>query len=244
MMNKTLARSLTSLALAMALALAVGGAQAAGVQISGWAYGAGNNVLAGTAASRYTGPAGALAGTLGGAVAQDSAPFTTYSLELGEAPGFELVTPTDYTLVEGAQYFLSRRGDARIAERLGLLMTYAYDNPQLVASADGSTALQLAIWNVVYDTDDTVTANPYTTRRQAAKFSDASAFQAPANALLAGSRNVLVSKYEIYALERSAAADLLFARTSHDPTVPEPGSLLLAASALAAAAAVRRRRAC
>jgi MYXO-CTERM domain-containing protein len=239
MNNKKLARALTACAL---VALACG-ARAEEVMISGWAYGAGNDVLAGTVAARYSGPAGALAGTLGGAAVHDSAPFVTYSLELGEAPGFETVTPAEYELVGGAQYFLSRRGDALIADRLGRLMTYAYDNPDLINSAGGSTALQLAIWNVVYDTDDTVTADPRSSRATAAKFSDASIYQGAANTLLAGARTVLDSKVRIFVLERAATADLLLTRDNPtDTDVPEPGSLLLAASALAAAAAVRRRR--
>lgn len=237
-MNKQFARALT----AVSLVAAACGARAEEVMVSGWAYGAGNDVLAGTAAARYSGPAGALAGSLGGAAVHDSGPFKTYSVELGEAPGFQTVAPAQYQLVGGAQYFLTRRGDAAIAERLGRLMTYAYDNPGLVQSAGGSTALQLAIWNVVYDTDYTVTADPRSSRSKVARFSDSSIYQGAANTLLAGARTVLDSKVRIFVLERAGSADLLLNPLA-DPNVPEPGSLLLAASALAASTVVRRRRA-
>lgn len=228
-MKKHLVRSLAALALA-ATGLS---SQAANIKLSGWTFGSGNAVLANAASGDYAGAAGGFVGTLTGAPGYDAAPFNTFSIELEEHFAFGEEAVTGYRLVEGARYFQVRRGDVGIAQRLGRLMTFAYDNPDLVQNAEGSTALQLAIWNTVYDTDDSLGSG--------GSFGDASAYATAAEALLVGARGVAASRFEVFALERAGSQDLLLLEPNPNAPVPEPGSMALVLAALGGLAVARRR---
>lgn len=219
-----------------ALAAASVQAQSASVTLTGWAFGNGNNVNT----TMYSGAAGGFRGSLtgaGAAGAADTASFITYCIELSESFHFGTSPIGNYNVVAGASYFQSRRSDAGIADRLGRLMTWVADNPTQVDNAGESTSLQLAIWNLVYDKDWSVTMT------SPGSFDDSSIYRTQASRLLAGGQGVTSSRYDVFALERVGNQDFLLATqrparssitsSSASSQVPEPASLALVVAALA-----------
>lgn len=229
-MNKLINRTLGALALAAASLSAQAGGVAGPigleVKLTGWTFATGNNVLT----NLYSGAAGGFKGSLTGSDGFDTTSFQTYCIELEERFSFSTKAMTGYEMVDGASYFARRRSDAGIAGRLGQLMTFVADHPTQVDSAIESSALQLAIWNMVYDTDYSVTV--------LRSFNDSSSLRTQADDLLAGAQGTN-SRYTVYALEKIGSQDFIVFGAN---AVPEPGSLALAALALGTLVVAGRKK--
>lgn len=239
MTNNFLARAASGLVLAGVLGSVSTAALAANVTLTGWAFGSGGSVSATYGVGQsYGGAAGGFKGSLTGTPANafDTNNFLTYCIELTEHFSFGTSAMGQYNVVAGSSYFANRHGNADKASQLGKLLTFVDANPSLVDSAAESTAMQLAVWNLVYDNDFSVTL--------AGSFNDASSYRTMANTLLAGAQGVSQSAFTVYALEKAGSQDFLLAARSPLPStaVPEPASVGLVLSALAAGAWVRRRR--
>lgn len=192
--------------------------------LSGWTWGNGNAVQA--TAPAYNGHAGGFSGTLSGAIGLDGA-IQTYCVQLNQVFNWN-IGYNDVSVVSANTHFGPASGKA---DRLGRLLSYVQDQNLFGLAAAGtkdnlSTALQLAIWNIVYDTDATLGAGT---------FKDTSGSATQATTLLTSSANWL-SSLDLWVLATPTAQDQLVWRTAQRTTtqdVPEPGSLALAGLALA-----------
>lgn len=213
-------RLIPSLA-AAALVGSVGSVQAADINMTGWAFGAGHAVN--VAVPTYNGQGGAFKGVLSNAGVFNNTNFITYCVELTES--FSLPSNmTGFSIVSGASYFAGS-----IASKLGKLMTYAYSNPTLVDSVIESGALQLAIWNTIYDTDSLLGVGTFKNT------SDVGGVNAIANSFLANAA-ATTSIYNVLVLTKQGTQDFILLQR-----VPTPGSLALAALAMGLLWGVRRR---
>jgi PEP-CTERM motif len=229
-------------------------AEPVSLTLTDWAFDAGNNVNLSNSSNSisYTGRAGAFKGTLSNSGFADSNFFTTYCIELEQSFKFGPTAMSGYSVTEGASYFADRRSNSAIADKLGRLMTYIAADPTRVDTSIESTSLQLAVWNLVYDNDYSLSTG---------NFRDGSSYAAGANQLMAGANGVVTSKFDVYALTNANTQDFLLlsakapgvVKTSggdgdRPPTtnaVPEPGTIALSGLALlvlAGTAALRRRQ--
>jgi len=231
-------------AVAACCVMACGGAHAASVTLTGWAFGKGQVVTVAPGVDVY---AGAFAGTLTDAGEHDDLSFLTYCIELEEQFSFSSSAMTGYAIVDGASYFAARQlanparpDGAQVADQLGRLLTYVSDNPALVDTVLESAAMQLAVWSIVYDTDfgamNSGTSGFPVGRDNSQKYG------ARVGGLLQGAAGVDQSRFDVFALTRSGSQDFLLA-APRGSDVPEPGSLALAGLALAGLTAAGRRRA-
>jgi hypothetical protein len=241
-----------------AAALLLGGtamlSQAATVNLSTWAFGSGNGVSVG--APNHTGPAGGFKGSVTFAAGGESGfstpltDFITYCVELDQSFSLPSGDMRGYSVVAGASYDLWNSSNARnpstgntaagTADRLGKLLTYVGSNSGIVDTAAESTSLQLAIWNVIYDSDEVLDTGSFIAGGTPAQKS----YNSYANTLLANSAT-FTNTLDVFVLTRDdpKSQDFLLTRQRlPGQDIPEPASLALSLLGLAAAGAVSRRR--
>ncbi|NWG73428.1 MAG: PEP-CTERM sorting domain-containing protein, partial [Rubrivivax sp.] len=245
-------------AVAAAITTAAFATHAGSVTLTGWAYdkfGVVEMTHPTNASKRIAAHAGAFAGVVGG-FDGDTAAFNgalvTYCVELTQnAPGWN-TNQGSYLIVDGGDYFGSGR-----AEELGSFVTFL--EPLIATASDQqawrlAVAGQLAIWNLIYDTDASLTGG--TMREHGGKGGNHSgpnpkpSYRELADTLLGDwetwSEGGNASAYDVFVLQHSSKQDYLLLRERPVPSasldVPEPGSLALVAGALCVAGFARTRR--
>jgi hypothetical protein len=230
-----------------ALVASAFGAQAANVTFNGWMYGNGNSASVG--APNYSGQSGAFSVTVTNPeVALPRTVFESVCVDLLQNISF---SPTTYTnnqfqVVSGASYFTDDK-----AVKLAKLLTVVYDgvgsgslfnnvSDTSTLKDDLSTAMQVAVWNIVYDNDMTLVASPGTTFNSISSYATATRASNGfwgANELLTLASQQSAWTQSIYVLKSSTNQDqIIWTR------VPEPASLSLAMLAFVAAGVATRRR--
>lgn len=241
------ARAVRRLALAAGLALSAfsfGSAQAATMTLSGWTWGQGHNVS--VSAPNFDGAAGGFSGTLtGSGIAGLDGAIQTYCIEIGQGFAFN-VAYADVSVVAASSVWSPLR-----TSRLSRLLSYVTDANlfgQVAASNrdELSTAVQLAIWNIVNDVDMSLNGGSFGASGSFVTGSLARTGFLGANALLEKAGTAPITQ-QLWVLRSPTAQDQILWRplaASLPPAgqLPEPASLALAGVALVAALGIGRGR--
>lgn len=188
--------------------------------------------------------AGAFTGnTSGFADARFNGALITYCVEFTEVFGFG--TMNGYNVVAGASYlhWLPEADRAGIANRLGSLMTYVngLTGSAAVDSATESAAVQLAIWETIYEkpVGEDLDLNSGNLTEKKSGNGD---LRTQANSYLTGSASTK-SLYDVWVLTKDKSQDWLLLTDRLPPQeVPLPGSLPLLVAGLGALGVSMRRR--
>jgi hypothetical protein len=200
--------------------------------------------------------AGALKGTVNGFTGTQSFAntasnaFVAYCVEFTES--FNAGTNMSYSLVNGANYAFgsnpaSTVDSFAISLRLGKLFTYLDGLANPVNTAAETAAVQLAVWEIIYEKPtgvdlslDTVTGSNFFLTSDSP---NRSTLLANANAYLNASANT-VNTYGVFVLTRGGNQDWLMLERGGGgaSSVPEPTSLALAFGALGLLGVASRRR--
>jgi len=180
--------------------------------------------------------AGAFVGSLSGAPGFDANPFYTYCVELTQTFGFGSPLP-GYSIVGGMSYAGFGPNAAMIVGRLGKLFTYLA-GVNLPANTQTSTAIQLAVWESIYESAPSFNIGSMSAGTNFTVTSALAATVTQATSLLAAAAAVTTNLYSISVLTNSSQQDFLLIRE-----LPLPGTLALSAFGLVALTLARRRRA-
>lgn len=207
--------------------------------------------------TNFSSQAGAFVGRLEGAPGFNANPFYTYCVQLAQT--FNWGNPLNgYSIIHnGASYFNSVNSDtngnpdgATIVDRLGKLFTFLGgvklptdpDGAGPVTASQVSAAIQVAVWESIYQRVDTSLAGmsagngALNAMEGAFRISNNDTVRNLANQYLTGAAAVATSLYSISVLYSASNQDFLLVQR-----VPVPASLALVALALGLMWGVRRR---
>jgi hypothetical protein len=203
-------------------------ATAGTVNLSAWTFSPGNVAVTITGAGNVY--AGGFSGTLSGFGSPYDGAFQTYCVEITEHFSLPSGNMSGYQILSPIAYGEWGSNTPAIAARIGQLVTYVHENPGVVANSSQSAALQLAIWNTIYDTDSTLQSGTFK------ETSSNGTFRAYADTLLHDSL-LTVSALNVSVVAKSGSQDFLVTTP-----IPEPGTLALMTAGFAGLGFSARRR--